>query len=118
MNLRKFTARANRFIELLPPALLANLNGGIIVEPKAKQEGGYLIMGEYLEDPGLGRLVVLYYGSFRESLGIAPETEWDEEIEETILHELRHHVESLAGIDDLSVEEMLELQDEYFDEGN
>jgi len=42
----------------------------------------------------------------------------DEEIEETILHELRHHVESLAGIDDLSVEEMLELQDEYFDEGN
>lgn len=73
-------------------------------------------MGEYLEDPGLGRLVILYYGSFRESLGSAPENEWNEEIEETILHELRHHVESLAGIDDLSVEEMFELHKDDPDE--
>jgi hypothetical protein len=117
MNLRRFSNRANRFVESLPPRLLETLNGGIIIEPKAKYDGDYLIMGEYLEDPGLGRLVILYYGSFRESLGSAPENEWNEEIEETILHELRHHVESLAGIDDLSVEEMFELhKDDPYEE--
>jgi len=116
MNLRRFSNRANRFVESLPPRLLETLNGGIIIEPKAKYDGDYLIMGEYLEDPGLGRLVILYYGSFRESLGSAPENEWNEEIEETILHELRHHVESLAGIDDLSVEEMFELHNDNPDE--
>jgi hypothetical protein len=116
MNLRRFSNRANRFVESLPPRLLETLNGGIIIEPKAKYDGDYLIMGEYLEDPGLGRLVILYYGSFRESLGSAPENEWNEEIEETILHELRHHVESLAGIDDLSVEEMFELHKDDPDE--
>jgi len=109
MKLRQFTNKANQFVESLPPRLLEALNGGIIVEPKAKYDGDYLIMGEYLEAPGLGRLVILYYGSFRESLGDAPENEWNDEIEETILHELRHHVESLAGIDDLSVEEMFEM---------
>jgi hypothetical protein len=116
MKLGKFSDRANRFVESLPPRLLETLNGGIIIEPKAKREGDYLIMGEYLEDPGLGKLIILYFGSFWDSLGSAPEDKWDEEIQETILHELRHHVESLAGIDDLSVEEILELQHEDSDE--
>ncbi len=110
MNLRKFSDRANRVVKSLPPRLLETLNGGLIIEPKAKSENDYLIMGEYLEDPGLGNLIILYYGSFKESLGNATHEEWIDEIEETILHELRHHVESLAGIDDLSLEEILDLQ--------
>lgn len=112
MSLGHFSKTAKRFLESLPPRLFENLNGGIIVEPRAKHEGEYLVMGEYLEDQGLGKLVILYYGSFRESLGNAHEQKWTEEIEETILHELRHHVESLAGVDDLSVEEMLELEED------
>ena len=89
-----------------------HLNGGIIVEPSAKEEGEYLLMGEYIEDPGMGKMVFLYYGSFREILGDAPIREWKEEIEETIVHEVRHHIESLAGVDDLSVEEEMEFNEE------
>ena len=66
-------------------------------------------MGEYIEDPDLGSLVLLYYGSFAEALDGASAEEWEEEIEETVIHELRHHVESLAGVDYLAREEEMEL---------
>ncbi len=110
MSLKQFTMAANEIVGALPPELLKNLNGGIIVEPSVKEDGDYLVMGEYIEDPGLGSMVVLYYGSFREMLGNAPLNEWREEIGETAIHELRHHIESLAGVDDLSIEENMELQ--------
>jgi predicted Zn-dependent protease with MMP-like domain len=44
--------------------------------------------------------VVLYYGSFR-AVAAEDEFDWREEIHETILHELQHHLESLATEDSL-----------------
>ncbi len=72
MSLKQFTLAANEIVDSLPPDLMKNLNGGIIVEPSVKDDGDYVLMGEYIEDPGLGSMVVLYYGSFRELLGNAP----------------------------------------------
>jgi hypothetical protein len=48
-------------------------------------------------------LVVLYYGSFREMARGADldPFDWEDEIWETITHELQHHLESLAGDDAL-----------------
>lgn len=112
MSLVDFTHYANEVAEALPADLFSRLNGGILVEPSKKEEGEYLLMGEYIEDPGMGNMVLLYYGSFREILGDASIGEWKEEIEETIIHELRHHIESLAGLDDLSVEEEAELNED------
>lgn len=109
MSIENFTQFAEKIIEDLPPKLFIYLNGGIVIEPSTKEEGDYLLMGEYIEDPGMGNLVLLYYGSFREILGDASVGEWEKEIEETIIHELRHHIESLAGVDDLSAEEEAEL---------
>lgn len=63
-------------------------------------------MGEYLDigpdaflggSEGIGRHVVLYWGSFRHIAAADPDFDWEEEIWETLTHELRHHVESLAG---------------------
>ena len=110
MSLNDFTSYADEIANSLPPELFQHLNGGIVVEPFSKEDGDYLLMGEYIEDPGLGNMVLLYYGSFRELLGEASINEWKEEIEETLIHELRHHIESLAGIDDLSYEETLETE--------
>jgi len=112
MSLKQFKHNAEEIAGSLPTELFSRLNGGIIVEPSIREEGDYIIMGEYLEDPGLGNLIILYYGSFREMLGSAPFEEWNEEIRETMIHELRHHVESLAGVDDLSVEESQVLQED------
>jgi hypothetical protein len=71
-------------------------------------------LGEYL-DPGaenflgsgegLGRHVALYYGSFRKVAAGDPAFDWEEEMWETLTHELRHHVESLAGEDGLVQED-------------
>jgi hypothetical protein len=80
------------------------------VFPEAKPEPGLKgvwRLGEYL-DPGppsafrgfegLGRHIALYYGSFLQVAG--PGFDWEGEVWETLLHELRHHLESLAGRDD------------------
>ena len=47
-------------------------------------------------------LVLLYWGSFRALAASSPRFDWSEEIWETLTHELRHHLESLADRDDLS----------------
>lgn len=40
--------------------------------------------------------VVLYWGSFRELAADDAEFDWEQEVWETLTHELRHHLESLA----------------------
>lgn len=112
LDIKTFTRLAGTIADELPSRLLRDLNGGISVLPGKKKEGKYYLMGEYIEDPVLGRVIFIYYGSFREILQDAPAEEWEEELRETLLHELRHHVESLAGVDDLSLEEERDLEAE------
>lgn len=45
--------------------------------------------------------VVLYWGSFRSLAALNPDFDWSGEIWETLTHELRHHLESLAREDAL-----------------
>lgn len=45
--------------------------------------------------------VVLYYGSFFRLSRLDDEFDWDEELWETLTHELQHHLESLAADDSL-----------------
>jgi hypothetical protein len=46
-------------------------------------------------------VVVLYWGSFKSLAQRDPEFDWEEELWETLTHELRHHLESLAREDAL-----------------
>ena len=46
-------------------------------------------------------LVLLHWGSFRALANFDPEFDWRDQIWETLTHELRHHLESLADQDDL-----------------
>ncbi len=106
MDLDQFTAFADRFVnDEVPPPLLRDLNLGIMVLPEAKEEGEFYIMGEYVTEE-LGSYIVLYYGSFVEILGDEPRTSWEENIKETIKHELLHHVEDLAGDEKLARQEL------------
>lgn len=56
--------------------------------------------------------VVLYYGSFRRLSELDPDFSWEDEVWETLTHELRHHLESLATEDRL--EELDYAADERF----
>ena len=46
-------------------------------------------------------VVALYYGSFLELARLDPGFDWEGELWETLTHELRHHLESLADEDEL-----------------
>lgn len=56
--------------------------------------------------------VVLYYGSFREIAKDDDAFDWEGEIHETVMHELQHHLESLA--DENSLEDVDYAVDENF----
>jgi len=55
--------------------------------------------GEVLSD------LVIYYGSFRKLAESDPDFDWREELRETILHEIRHHLEARAGTYELERED-------------
>src|SRR5690606_13382651 len=46
-------------------------------------------------------IVVLYYGSFLELSRLDEDFDWEGELYETLMHEVRHHLESLATEDEL-----------------
>ena len=111
--MEEFTELATELVDEVPPLLCKNLNGGFIVMPEAKTEGDSYIMAEYIEEETLGMFIAFYYGSFAAVLGSARLDVWKEEIRLTIWHELRHHLESLAGTEDLAKEER-ELLEKYY----
>lgn len=57
-------------------------------------------------------VVVLYYGSFLELSRLEEDWDWEGELWETITHEVRHHLESLATEDEL--EELDYAEDQNF----
>ncbi len=61
-------------------------------------------------------ILALYWGSFQALAALDPDFDWEGETWETLTHELRHHLESLAGDDalegvDYAADEMFKRQD-------
>lgn len=116
MTLEAFQDEVEAMVAEIPEQFLVELQG-VHVLAEAKPEPEYVDvyrLGEYL-DPGpvdflgagegLGRHIALYYGSFAAIAAMDPDFDWEEELWETLTHELRHHVESLAGEDFLVQED-------------
>lgn len=97
-------------IDELPEAFFEELNGGVCLIPEAKPDPDFpgedlYILGEYCEDGCLGRSIVIYYGSFEPVFGDMSPLEFRRELRDTLRHEFRHHVESLAGENGLDLED-------------
>jgi len=105
----KFATLLDEAVDSIPDRYLRELSGGFNLRKGKKKEDDYYIMGEYVEDGMLGCYIVFYYGSFVALLEDEPEECWAEEIIDTVLHEMQHHLESLAGREDLARQEMEEL---------
>lgn len=106
MNIDRFAECANRIVdEEVPEPILRDLNLGIVIAEEEKAGGGNsYVLGQYSVS-SMGRSVVLFYGSFRALYSGEPEESWERRIRNTIKHELRHHVESLAGDEQLARQE-------------
>ena len=108
MTFTDFQRTAEEMLGEIPEEFLDGLQGLHVLEhvkPEPDLPSVYR-MGEYLDpgfdsflggNPGLGRHIALYYGSFAAIAKGDPEFDWEEQLWETITHELQHHVESLAG---------------------
>jgi predicted Zn-dependent protease with MMP-like domain len=73
-------------------------------------------LSEYSGPDTTRSLIALYWGSFRELAARDADFDWDGEMWETLTHELRHHLESLAGDDalegvDYAADELFKRQD-------
>lgn len=117
MTFEQFQSTIAEMVDEIPGEFLRGLQGVHALEQERPEEEYEEVwrLGEYL-DPGaedflgagegLGRHVALYYGSFRKVAEFDPDFDWEEEIWETLTHELRHHVESLAGDASLVAEDI------------
>ncbi|MEJ2665726.1 MAG: metallopeptidase family protein [Deinococcales bacterium] len=118
MTFEAFRAAVESMVEDIPEEFLQGLQGVHVMEEAVPEEDFEEVyrLGEYLDpgtpnflggQAGLGRHIALYYGSF---VAVADDDfDWEAEIWETLTHELRHHVESLAGEDSL-VQDDIEKQ--------
>jgi hypothetical protein len=108
MTYELFRQSVETMLADIPEEFLEGLQGVHVLETARLEPelGDVYRMGEYLDpgqdsflggNPGLGRHITLYYGSFVAIASGQSDFDWEGEIWETLTHELRHHVESLAG---------------------
>ncbi len=95
-------AMLDELAEKLPAGIFDGLNGGVLLLPDEVTDPEFddevYILGEFCEDQ-MGRYINIYYGSLA---ALAQEEEWtlqqwEQELRETLVHELTHHIEGLAG---------------------
>jgi hypothetical protein len=112
MTFDEFEAEASRVWEEIPDTYRSGVDG-LVIEKKSQAHPSMediYTLGECLTEsypsdwggPDTTRSVlVLYFGSFRRLAELDPDFDWRYEIWETVTHELRHHLESLAAEDAL-----------------
>ena len=114
ISLEEFETAVMEIADTFPEDFFRELNGGVMVRSHsqihpAAEDHDLFVMGEYHLDRYLGRFIVLYYGSFERCCGYYPEEALREKIRKVLLHEFRHHLESLAGERDLEIEDAIEI---------
>lgn len=114
VDFEQFCEMAEEINAGLPERFFRELNGGVQADPKRKIHPksvgeSLVILGEYHRDYYFGRYIVLYYGSFLQIYGNADKEVWRRQLDHTIRHEFRHHLESLAGERDLEMEDEIRL---------
>lgn len=123
VSTERFRELMDQIIEEIPTELLRDLNGGILLDEEIKMHpedrgGDLYVMGEYRVEAYMGRSISLFYGSFMQAYGHLSENDLYLHIKKTVLHELRHHVESLAGERDLEVEDAEQIARYHNRRGN
>jgi predicted Zn-dependent protease with MMP-like domain len=139
LRFKEFAQAAREAYEAIPEDFKEGVDGLVVsreapVHPELPDiyTLGQCLTEDYVSDWGgpetTRSMVVLYWGSFRALADSDPTFDWEGELWETLTHELRHHLESLAredaleGVDYASDEtfkrdEGLEFDPWYFQHG-
>lgn len=132
LSFEEFEALAWQYWEEIPTQYREGVDG-LVVERDARAHPslpevytlGECLTESYPSEYGgpdtIRSAVVLYYGSFLRVSWQSPDFDWEEELWETLTHELQHHLESLAreaaleGLDYAMDENFKRLEGEPFD---
>ena len=100
----------DEIVESIPETLLEGLNGGIVLLPDTRRSpnipsGRHYTLGTYHTHKVMGKWIELYYGSFAALYPYASRERLRSELERVVHHELRHHIETRAGCNDLARED-------------
>ena len=122
VNFEEFQDLIDEIIQTFPEEFFRELCGGVFAREYVKihpasLHGELLIMGEYCIRPHLGRFIIIYYGSFERIYGHLDKEALAVHLRKVLLHEFRHHLESLAGERDLEVEDAMQIA-EYIERRN
>jgi len=113
--IEEFDLMLDEIAEDIPPEFFGGLSGGIILREECKLHpegaGDLYIMGEYHSRRDMGRSIYIYYGSFMCTYGYLPQHALRSKVRATLLHELTHHLESLAGERGLELQDRLRLEE-------
>jgi len=112
MDFATFESRAHEMWAEIPDAYKEGIDGVVVKEdPEAHPEHpDYYTLGMCFTEPypsgymgpdTTRSILALYWGSFRKVAERGGDFDWEEELWETITHELRHHLEFLAEDDAL-----------------
>ena len=112
MELKAFERRAREAFEEIPEEFKEGIDGLTVSRDAPAHPTlpevftlGHCVTEEHLSEFGspdtTRSIIVLYWGSFRQLAERDPDFDWEEELWETLTHEVRHHLESLARDDAL-----------------
>lgn len=100
--------------EEIPREFFCRLNKGIILLPdyklhkNSKDPNKLYVMGEYSSDI-TGRQIRIYYGSLKKVYRDMPLDILKVKLSDVLLHEFTHHLESLAGENNLEIKDATAL---------
>ena len=112
----EFELIADRLASELPEELFRGLNGGIVISEREKlhrasrPEQPLYVLGEYHYGGHEGRYITLYYGSFMRVHRYLRGKAFEEKVKKVLLHEFRHHLETMGGEHDLEYEDDLTIE--------
>lgn len=123
MRFKEFEEAAREAFEQIPAQYREGVDGLTVREEALGHPTlphvftlGHCVTEEHLSDYGgpetIRSMIALYWGSFRELAQRDSSFDWEGELWETLTHELRHHLESLAGDD--ALEDIDYAADELF----
>lgn len=112
MDFDTFARHAHEAFQAIPEEFREGVDGLTIRREKLPHPSfpGVFTLGQCLTEgypsdwsgpDTLRSVLVLYHGSFAALARETPDFDWEGELWETLTHELRHHLESLADEDDL-----------------
>lgn len=123
MRFQEFERLAWEYWEEIPDEYKSGVDGMVVTRDSLPHPTladiytlGECLTENYPSDYGgpdtIRSVLLLYHGSFARLAGLEPSFDWNDELWETLTHELQHHLESLAAEDALT--EMDYAADENF----